>query len=176
MKTRSEKLFGEFGSLDIDGFTELIRGFFVEHLESEDVFEVGTQKNSNKNVVKRLMTGKAAEAYFREKYTMLSAFEGFELQYTTDFACGFDFRLSRATEHYCVEVKGLGATSGNVMLTEKEYAVAAEQRANYCLFVVKNFSERQPCHQVFIDPLNSELAFRRYERMVKQVNYSTVVS
>lgn len=93
---------------------------------------------------------------------------------TTNFACGFDFKLSFTTNFFCVEVKGLNANNGNIMLTEKEYGVADELRAHYCLFIVKNFVEK-PYHQFFFDPLNSGLAFQKNERIVKQINYSALI-
>jgi hypothetical protein len=58
------------------------------------------------------------------------------------------------------------------MMTEKEFFVAKELKEQYCLFVVINFAEK-PYHQFFFDPLNSRLTFKKVERQVIQINYST---
>jgi hypothetical protein len=74
----------------------------------------------------------------------------------TNLACEFDFKLSLDSNFYCVEVKGLNTNTGNIMLTEKEFAVADDLRQKYCLFGVMNFAEK-PNHQFFFDPLNCGL-------------------
>ena len=174
LKTRSEKIFTDFGSLDFTSFTDLIKSFLIPHYEEEKAVTSIFKHDINESVAKRLITGKAAEEYFKITYPSILEFKDYDLKDTTNFACGFDFKLSFAANFFCVEVKGLNANNGNIMLSEKEYVVANELRTNYCLFIVKNFVEK-PYHQFFFDPLNSRLAFKKNERMVKQINYSTVV-
>ena len=175
LKTRSKNIFEDFSSLDFDSFTELIKGFLIPHYEDEKAIEAVVKKtDANDSVAKRLITGRAAEEYFKKAYSSIDEFEGYDLLDTTTFACGFDFKLSFVREYYCVEVKGLSQASGSVMFTEKEYNVAHELRTKYCLFVVKNFSER-PYHQLFFDPLRSRLVFQRNEQFVRQISFSAVV-
>jgi hypothetical protein len=125
-------------------------------------------------VAKRLITGKAAEEYFKATYLSIHLFAEFKLSDATNLACGFDFRLSKNMDFYCIEVKGLNLNTGSIAMTEKEHSVAHELKDKYCLFVVKNFVEK-PSHQLFFNPLNSDLNFRKTERTVIQINYSTSI-
>ena len=160
LKKRSEKIFNDFYPLDFDSFTYLIKSFLIPHYEEEKTVLSVIKPDINESVSKRLITGKAAEEYFKLAYPSITEFKNYDLKDTTNFACGFDFKLSFNANFYCVEVKGINANSGNIMLTEKEYFAANELRMQYCLFVVKNFAEK-PYHQFFFDPLNSGLSFHK---------------
>jgi hypothetical protein len=174
LKKRSERIFADFNHLDFASFTDLIKSFLIPYYEEERAATAVIKLDRSESVAKRLITGKAAEEYFRITYPSIIEFENYDLEDTTNFACGFDFKLSFDANFYCVEVKGLSANSGNIMLTEKEYFVANELRMQYCLFIVKNFEEK-PYHQFFFDPLNSGLSFQKNERVVTQINYSTLI-
>ncbi|MDR2194093.1 MAG: DUF3883 domain-containing protein [Treponema sp.] len=174
LKTRSKKIFADFNALSFAAFTDLIKSFLIPHYEEEKEIAAVIKSDMNESVAKRLITGKAAEEYFKITYPSIIEFENYDVKDTTNFACGFDFKLSLDSNFYCVEVKGLNANSGNIILTEKEYVVASELRTQYCLFIVKNFVEK-PSHQFFFDPLNAGLSFHRNERVVKQIHYSTLI-
>jgi hypothetical protein len=174
LKTRSEKIFNDFHNLDFTSFTDLINSFFIPHYEKEKIIATVIKPDSNESVAKRLITGKAAEEYFKINYQSIIEFKDYDLKDTTNCACGFDFKLSFDKKFFCVEVKGLNTNTGNIMLTEKEYVVARELRMQYCLFVVKNFAEK-PYHRFFFDPLNSNLTFQKNKRIVTQINYSTLL-
>jgi hypothetical protein len=73
-----------------------------------------------------------------------------------------------------VEVKGLRERTGTVSLTPKEYAVAAELRDRFFLFVVKNFQE-SPFHELFPNPLTGRLQFTKTERITVHLSWSTNV-
>jgi len=171
LKTRSKKIFEDFNYLDFASFTDLINSFLIPHYEEEKAVATIIKSDKNESVAKRLITGKAAEEYFKITYPSIIEFKDYDLKDTTNFACGFDFKLSFDAKFYCVEVKGLNSNTGNIMLTEKEHFVANELKRQYCLFVVKNFAEK-PYHQFFFDPLNSGLSFQKNERIVTQINYS----
>ena len=174
LKTRSEKIFNDFNALDFASFTDLIKSFLIPHYEEEKAIATVIKSDKSESIAKRLITGRAAEEYFKVTFPSILEFKDYDLKDTTYFACGFDFKLSFDKKYFCVEVKGLSTNTGNILLTEKEYSVAGELRTQYCLFVVKNFSEK-PYHQFFFDPLNSGLSFQKNERIVTQVNYSTLV-
>jgi hypothetical protein len=174
LKTRSSKLFVDFQHLDFPAFTDLIKSFLIPHYEEEKAISEVIKPDVGESVAKRLITGKAAEEFFKITYSTISEFKNYELKDTTYFACGFDFKLSFALDFYCVEVKGLNSNSGNIVMTEKEYSVANVLRSNYCLFIAKNFSEKPNYHYIF-DPVNSGLKFKRDERTVVQISYSTSV-
>jgi hypothetical protein len=174
LKTRSEKIFNEFNHLDFESFTDLIKSFLIPCYEEEKTAASVIKIDRSESVAKRLITGRAAEEYFKITYPSIIEFKNYALKDTTNFACGFDFKLSLDTKFYCIEVKGLNANTGNIMLTEKEHIVANELQMRYCLFVVKNFADK-PYHQLFFNPLNSSLAFQKNERVVTQIDYSAQI-
>ena len=171
LKTRSERLFNEFNSLDFEAFTDLIKSFLFPHYDEEKAVAAIIKPDRTESVAKRLITGKAAEEYFKTIYTSINEFYGYELKDTTNLACGFDFKLSRSADFYCIEVKGLNLNTGNIVMTEKEYTVASDLRERYCLFLVKNFIKK-PAHKYVFNPLNSGLSFKKIERTVMQTSYS----
>jgi hypothetical protein len=174
LKTRSDKIFNNFNDLDFALFTDLINSFLIPHYEEEKAIDAVIKPDRSESVAKRLITGRAAEEYFKINYPSIMEFKNYDLKDTTNFACGFDFKLSFGEKYFCVEVKGLNTNTGNIMLTEKEHFIAGELRMQYCLFVVKNFADK-PHHQFFFDPLNSGLSFQKNERIVTQINYSTLL-
>jgi hypothetical protein len=123
---------------------------------------------------KRLITGLAAEEYFESHHSSLPEFEGRTLLNTTRDGCGYDFRLSRNQEEgfLAVEVKGIRERVGSVLLTPREYQVAAKMKERFYLFVVKNFQE-QPYHELYPNPVAGPLQFTKSERVVKQVSWLT---
>lgn len=172
LKSRSERLFNKFDSLDFDAFTDLIKSFLIQNYEEEKAVSSIIKPDNSESVAKRLITGKAAEEYFKATYQLISDFKNYELRDTTNLACGFDFKLSHGTDFYCVEVKGLNHNSGSIVMTEKEYEVANNLQDRYCLFLVKNFIVK-PVHQYIFNPLDSDLIFKKIERTVVQIHYST---
>lgn len=169
-----KKYFDNFSSLKLNAFTDLIKSFVIKDYDVEKIVAKIEKKDKSESVAKRLITGKAAEEYFKSNYTSVNNFKDFELKDTTNLACGFDFKLSLDNSFYCVEVKGLNTNSGSIAMTEKEFYVAHELKKKYCLFVVMNFVEK-PIHEFFFDPLHSRLTFKKTERKVTQINYSTSI-
>ncbi|MDR0510604.1 MAG: DUF3883 domain-containing protein [Rikenellaceae bacterium] len=165
-----KKFLDDFSAVNFDDFTELIKSFLIPNYEIEKI----ERKDKSESVAKRLITGKSAEEYFKINYPTINQFNGYELHDTTSLACGFDFRLSQSADFYCVEVKGLNSNTGNILMTEKEFFVANKLKRQYCRFVVMNFAEK-PYHEYFFDPLGSRLDFRKVERTVKQISYTTLL-
>ena len=167
-----QKFLNDFSSINLKDFSDLIKSFVIKDYEIERFIEKIEKTDKSESIAKRLITGRAAEEYFKSNYSSVSHFKAFELKDTTLLACGFDFKLSLNSNFYCVEVKGLNTNSGSISLTEKEFHIANELKQKYCLFVVSNFVEK-PIHQLFFDPLNSRLNFKKVEREILQINYST---
>jgi len=169
------KLFyDDFSQFKLGSFTELIKSFVFDNYDIEKITKKVAKKDMSETVAKRLVTGKAAEEYFKINYKLVSNFIDYGLKDTTNLACGFDYKLSSGKDFYCVEVKGLNVNSGGIALTEKEFYVAKELKKKYCLFIVRNFVE-EPNHQLFFDPLNSKLTFKKIERKITQINYATSI-
>jgi hypothetical protein len=169
-----KKFLDDFSDLNFETFTELIKSFVIKDYEVVKIVEKFEKEDKSESVAKRLITGIAAEEYFKINYKQVDHFTNFELKDTTSLACGFDFKLSYDVEYYCVEVKGLNSNTGSILMTEKEFSVAQHLKEKYCLFVVTNFIEK-PVHQYFFDPLNTKLSFKRIERQITQINYSTSI-
>lgn len=139
--------------------------FLWDASEKEKIISVAVKEKSNPNIAQRLMTGQAAETYFKNHYSEIPAFANYKVEDVTCCGCGFDFHLSHHSDFYCVEVKGLAANSGSIAMTEKEYSVADELRDRYCLFVVRNF-QRKPAHSFYFNPITSTLSFTPQHRTV----------
>lgn len=169
-----KKILEDFSSLNFESFTDLIKSFVLKNYDVEKIVEKFEKKDKSESVAKRLITGIAAEEYFKVNYKNVNHFSEFEIKDTTNLACGFDFKLSSDMQYYCVEVKGLNSNTGSIAMTEKEFSVAQNLREKYCLFIVTNFIEK-PIHQYYFDPLNSRLKFKKTERQIIQTNYSTSI-
>lgn len=163
--------YDKFSSLDFISFTELIKSVLFENYEIEKIL---IEQDKSSNFAKRLITGKAAEEYFKINYKSVENFKDFTLTDTTLYGCGFDFKLSSNNSFYCVEVKGLTNKSGNISFTEKECFMADKYKKQFCLFVALNFSEK-PFHITIFDPLNSRLNFRKVEREIILTSYSATI-
>jgi len=158
LKTRSQKLYELFAHTNFDNFTDLVRSFLVPSLENEKLVAKVTHQAVNMNLAQRLATGQAAEAYFKMNYPAIDVFKNYGIADVTSYGCGYDFHLSCQSDFYCVEVKGMNANKGAIMMTEKEYTLADSLKERYCLFVVRDF-QRVPFHTFFFNPLHSALSF-----------------
>lgn len=170
-------IYQRFASLAFPDFVDLLRALVYPHPEVEKLverLEAGSATDIS-SFAKRLLTGAAAERYFREHYASLPLFDNHRLEDTTALGYGFDFQLIAPTNSFFgVEVKGLNERTGTISLTEKEHRVAQMLGDNYVLFVVKNFRE-QPFHELVRNPLNSHLAFQPREQKITVINWTTTV-
>jgi Domain of unknown function (DUF3883) len=166
-------IYDRFGALGIDEFSTFLKKVvYRDHeldLLAENVARGGDEASS---FARRLITGQAAEHYFTQKFQEIEFFKGLKLEDTTRIGCGFDFRLVSPRNFYAIEVKGMNEPGGNISMTEKEYSVASVLREQYFLFIVKNFRDK-PIHQLFQDPVNCGLAFKKVEQKIVQLSWST---
>lgn len=158
--------------LTFDDFSTIVKTFVANDAE---ISLPGNGLPRRVFSAQRLITGEAAEEYFRQEYATVDAFDGFECHDTTKAGCGFDFKLTRGNDFFCVEVKGLNEMEGSVMMTENEYATATAAGNRYCLFVVRNF-KRRPCHDTYFNPVGSgQLNWSKHETIVTVTSYKTTV-
>ena len=175
MRAHCKAVLDDHGSLQIDAFSRLIKSVIYKDRDIGLLVDDADQASGEStSFAKRLITGQAAENYFSLHYREISLFDGFSLEDTTMHGCGFDFRLTSPGTFYAVEVKGIQESSGSISMTAKEYSVASILRDRYFLMVVKNFRET-PCHQLFRDPVGSNLNFVKKEQTVVQVNWAAKV-
>ena len=73
-----------------------------------------------------------------------------------------------------VEVKGLKDRTGSLSLTPKEFEVATVLTKRFFLFVVKNFRE-SPFHEIYPNPLASQLRFTKMERVTINISWLSTV-
>ena len=176
MRPRCAEMLDAYGNLDLPEFTDLLKRIIYRNPGVDTILEAiaARQEGGESSFARRLITGQAAEEYFRKNHREIPEFSGLHLEDTTGFGCGFDFRLFAEGVAYGVEVKGIKEPAGNIVLTEKEHCVADIMRDDFFLFVVKNLAE-DPAHEMHRDPLNGSLRFRRAERPVTQVSWTATV-
>jgi hypothetical protein len=169
-----KNFFDEYENVDFLTFTNLIKSFFIENFEIERFIEKIEKKDYSESIAKRLLTGKAAEEYFKSEYNKIDIFSSYKIIDATQMACGFDYKLTLDPNFFCIEVKGLNDITGTIQMTEKEFSIAKKMKTNYCLFIVKNFKEK-PIHEFVFDPLNSRLNFKEIKREIIQTTYNTSI-
>lgn len=159
-------------SFSFDDFYRYINSFVLN--ECVDVKDLKSIHRINKEqafAANRLITGKAAEEYFKKNYQAIDCFKNFKLIDTTNWGCGFDYKLFSESENFYIEVKDVNEKVGNVLMTEKEYNMADGLQERYCLFIVSNFKER-PMHQLFFNPLHhKEIILTKKELQIIQTSY-----
>jgi hypothetical protein len=133
--------------------------------------------DENSSFAKRLITGLAAERYFTAHYAEMPEFTGKTLTDTTHWGCGFDFKVTTASEdsYDAVEVKGLRYKSGQIQLTHLEWDMAQALRQRYYLVLVRNFAE-VPFHTVIPDPAHANLDFLKTTRKETRVSWSAHIA
>jgi hypothetical protein len=166
-------IYTTFRGLNLKDFTSLLkRIIYKEHDLDVLMEEVERNEGEDRSFARRLITGQAAEQYFKSNYKTIELFRDLEVEDTTGLGCGFDFKIFSPTMFFGVEVKGLSEPSGSIILTEKEHFVASKLKNRFFLFVVKNFKDN-PFHELHRDPLNGKLLFSRVERRAIQVHWTT---
>ena len=171
------EIYKKYKDLDLETFSALLKSFVGYDENALSVTESKEEKKDGGSFfAKRLITGLAAEHYFEAIQPKLPEFKDYILENTTRLGCGYDFRLARKSseDFLAVEVKGLQDRTGSLALTPKEYDVASSLSERFFLFVVKNFRE-SPVHDIYRNPLSSNLKFTRKERVVIQVSWSASI-
>lgn len=166
----------KYKNISLDEFSKLVKTIIYRNPDIDLLDEkMGFEEDSQNTFAKRLITGQAAEQYFRENYQSIEPFSGASLEDTTKLGCGFDFKLNFGNKFYAVEVKGLNKDNGTVGVTEKEHKMANVLRENYYIFLVKNFVDK-PSHKIFNNPFSHpELNFVKQEKTVIQTNWNAKV-
>ena len=174
-RTRKEML-EKYKDLTLEAFTDLVKNVIYQNPAVNLMEEkIESEEDKSRTFAKRLITGQAAEQYFRDNYQAVPAFKGLAFEETTKFGCGFDFRVLHNTGFYAVEVKGLEKAKGGIGLTDKEYRTAFYLKESYFIFLVKNFIEA-PFHALFRNPVFShELDFVKNEKTITQVSWNASV-
>lgn len=173
IRVNCKKIMDDATHLKFEDFYFIINSYLHnDHIDSADAkpFDLAGIKSRSFSI-SRMITGKAAENYFIDNYNRISPFSNCELVNTTNFGCGYDFRMTNGVDRFYVEVKGLNTDKGGLLMTEKEFDVAEQLKDKYCLFIVKNFIQT-PEHTLFFNPTNNpHLSLTKQERTVTLVSY-----
>jgi hypothetical protein len=177
LRAHCQKIFDEFHLCDLDSFAGMIKSW-VEYDDRilSGVTAQDEEASDDSAFAKRLITGLAAEHYFEGVQPSVPQFKDYTVENTTRLGCGYDFRLrtGNASDFLAIEVKGLQSRTGTLSLTPKEYETAGAMSDRFFLFVVKNFRE-VPFHDIYQNPVASQLQFARRERVMIQVSWLTAV-
>jgi hypothetical protein len=150
----------DYGAMPLGELSAIVRTLFdpVADLFEEELAQEDKEDIGQSSFAKRLVTGRAAEGFFRANYDRQEQWRGGSLIDTTATGCGFDFRINfeNSSAFHAVEVKGMFDSCGSIMLTEKEHLRAGQLRDRFFLYVVRNF-RKTPFASVWRDPLNAEL-------------------
>ncbi len=170
-------VYDTFGSLSLIDFSKLLKDIIYKNYDLDILMEEIAKSEGEKesSFAKRLVTGQAAEQYFKDNFLSLDLFSDCSFEDTTKIGCGFDFKLvpEKKDFYFGIEVKGLNEQNGNIALTNKEYTVAKLLKDRYFIFLVKNFKEK-PQHQIYKDPIE-KLNFKKVEKNVLQINWNVAV-
>ena len=177
MRQYCKDIYDTFGSLNLIDFSKLFKDIIYKNHDLDVLIEEIAKSEGEKesSFAKRLITGQAAEQYFKDNFLSLDLFRGYSIEDTTKIGCGFDFKLmpEKKDFYFGIEVKGLNDQSGNIALTNKEHTVAGILKDRYFIFLVKNFKEK-PYHQIYRDPIE-KLVFKKVEKNVLQINWNVTV-
>ncbi len=168
-------IFDKFGALDLLEMRSMVAGFLgCESADGDTDESADQQLPETDSFAKRLITGRAAEAYFTSNYHKEPEFHGALVTDMTESGCGYDFCVRKPEDEkfLAVEVKGMRSQAGSVLLTNKEYRVADAMNDAYFLYVVKGF-DATPHAVKFRNPLVAGLPFERIERKIISVSWTT---
>ncbi len=173
LREHCQKVLEAHKDTDLETFSSMVKALIGYDDNAWSELKLQDEDQSDDSFfAKRLITGLAAEHYFESIQPSLPQFQGYTLENTTRLGCGYDFRLRAGTakDFLAIEVKGLQGRTGSLSLTPKEYEVAGSMSDRFYLFVVKNFRE-SPLHDIFQNPLSTDLQFIKKERVIIQVSW-----
>lgn len=163
LRKHCEAMLKAYGEMSLAELSAIVKTLFdpSADLPATTADEVEIEQSGGSGFAKRLVTGRAAEGFFRTNYRAHEDLAAGTLVDTTSFGCGFDFRINfpGKDSFYAVEVKGIYESAGSILLTEKEHNRAAQLRERFFLYVVRGFRET-PFASLWRDPLNSTLEWQ----------------
>lgn len=81
-----KKFLDDFAEVRFEEFTDLIKSFVVRNYEVEKFLDKIEKKDYSESIAKRLITGTAAEEYFKMNYQLINDFHNYEITDTTKLA------------------------------------------------------------------------------------------
>lgn len=178
LRKHSASILAHYGDLSLADLTGIVKTLFDPVADIPPIQDTPELEEPSDQTAfaKRLITGRAAEGFFRTNYRESEELASGILVDTTSFGCGFDFRVNFPnTEAFCaVEVKGMFEDAGPVMLTEKEHRRAAQLRDRYFLYVVRGFRDT-PFASIWRNPLESDLNWEMLSRQLTVTSWRSII-
>jgi hypothetical protein len=173
LREHCQKMYDIFHDYDLEQMASVVSNITGCSLSLDTTEEEPTESQS---FAKRLVTGRAAENFFLENFRKEPEFLSATAIDVTHTGCGYDFRLENTEDpsFNAVEVKGIQLDRGSISLTNKEHLVAERLQQFYYLYIVKNFEEI-PYAVKYRNPIQSGLDFKRLERKIIQISWSTTI-
>lgn len=179
LREHCKRVLEEYRGSSLEQLGKIIKAFLSPVSVLEAIPEVNRvlkrTYDDDSSFAKRMITGRAAEHYFVSQYETIPDFTGQAITDTTQWGCGFDFKISSTTaDTFCaVEVKGLRGRYGQIQLTALEYDMALTLAERYYLVLVRNFTE-SPYHTVIQNPVHGGLTFKKVAR--RETRFSWMAS
>jgi len=88
-------IYDTFHTLNLANFSSLLKDIIYKDHDLDVLMEEIAKSEGEKesSFAKRLITGQAAEQYFKDNFLSVDIFKGYNLEDTTKVGCGFDFKL-----------------------------------------------------------------------------------
>jgi hypothetical protein len=152
LRPNRQRVLDELKDLSDDALNELVARILQrdENAIAEAIDSLAVVNHIAHNVAERLLTGHRAEEYFLANSEPLIKVVGSDILDMRQMACGYDFGVQHKPE-WAIEIKGLKATKGGILFTDREWSEAKARRENYWLVVVGNLSA-QPAPCIIRDP------------------------
>ena len=181
MRDHCRQAIERFGQIPLAEFSRMLLPLLLPSALPDGLEELAAfdeDRVESESFSKRLITGAAAEGFFEASFPNIPEFSAHTLTNVTRYGCGFDFRVvppDSEKRFLAVEVKGIAATAGEIMMTSKEHRVAEHLQDRYFLCVVSNFIEK-PVLSIYRDPVRNGIELVRRERVQSLVTWHGRIS
>lgn len=163
LRSNRQRVLADLCEVSDDALLELVASILRGEAEeiAEAIDALATSPRIVHNVAERLLTGRLAEEYFLANCEEIVRVRSSEILDLRQAACGYDFGI-RSQPEIAIETKGLRATRGEILFTDREWAEAKLRGASFWLVVVGDLSS-QPRFRLFRDPYKRLAAKCRHQ-------------
>ena len=174
LRSNRQRVLADLCEVSDDALMELVANILRGEAEviAEAIDALATSPRIAHNVAERLLTGRLAEEYFLANCEAIISIRSTEILDLRQAACGYDFGI-RSQPEIAIETKGLRATRGDVLFTDREWMEAKLRGSSFWLVVVGDVRS-QPSFRLFRDPYKLLDAKCRYQTTVTASWHSRV--
>ena len=166
MSPTRQKVVSEFSELSDDALIAVVERVLARDEDAtEEAFQAFEPRTGTVcNVAERLLTGKRAEEFFTSHSFEIVNIPANRIIDARHRAAGYDF-ADPNNPQCAIEVKGLRASNGSILFTDRGWQEAACRASDYWLVVVGNLDD-DPLAKVFRDPCSTLDATCTWHRSV----------